>query len=306
MKHTITLLTVGIVAASLASTIATPAAHADLRVVATLPALGALAEEVGGDDATVDVLASPSQDPHYVDARPNYVVSLNRADLVVVNGMELEIGWLPAILAQARNPEILEGRSGYFDASLAITPLGVPAAGTDRSHGDIHAAGNPHYLYDARRAAAIARALGERMAELDPSNAAGYRARATSTAEALDAWAVEAADRFAALGSARIVTYHASMLYLEDWLGLDLVATVEPRPGIPPSPAHTASVVQTMRSQSVGIVLQETYYPTNTSNTLGQLTGATIVTVPSGPANGQYWLDWSEALLDEVHHAMAH
>ena len=303
-RLTLIALTVG--AALLATVVAPAIALADLRVVATLPALGALAEEVGGDAVAVEVLASASQDPHFVDARPNFVVALNRADLVVANGMDLEIGWLFALLAQARNPDVLEGRDGYFDASTAITPLGVPGAGADRSQGDVHAAGNPHYLYDARRAALVARALGERMAALDPGNAAGYRARGEAVAAAIDAWAGQAGDRFGSLGATDIVTYHASMLYLEDWLGLDLVATVEPRPGVPPSPSHTASVVQAMRSQGVGLVLQETYYPTNTSTTLGQLTGATLVTVTGGPADGQTWLDWSESLLDEVYDALAH
>lgn len=283
-------------------------AQAKLAVVATLPDLAAVAREVGGELATVTALASPDEDPHYVDARPSLILPLARADLLIVNGMELEIGWLPPLQTQARNPRILAGGSGFFDASMAVTKLDVPAGRVDRSMGDVHPAGNPHFTHDPRAMAKVARALGDRLARIDPRNAGAYRQRAAATAASLDALAKEVAARFAAIPRERrrVVQYHKSLSYLLDWLGLEQTATIEPKAGIPPNPSHVAQVLTTMRATATRLILQEHHFPQNTTRTLARLAGARLVVIAGGTqfSAGETYADHLHHVTEEVFHAL--
>ena len=260
------------------------AAGGEVKVVTTLPDLAAIARAVGGDRVEAVALARPSEDPHYVDARPSYIVTLNRADVLIVNGLELEVGWLPNLVRRARNPAINVGGRGYLDASTAVELLQVPKGKVDRSQGDIHPGGNPHFLLDPRRGAAIARAIAARLAAVDPEHAAGYQKRGATLAAKLEALALKQRSRFARLPKARraVVSYHASMPYLLDWLGLDEVAQIEPKPGIPPNPRHTARVLKLMKARKVGVVLQESFYPRKVGQTLSKLAGGTLVVLPGG------------------------
>lgn len=286
-----------------------PAAHARLKVVATLPSLGALARDVGGADVEVDVLAAPTQDPHYVDPRPSLIVKLNQADLLVHNGLELEVGWLPRLQVQARNPKIAAGASGVFDASTVVALQDVPTGKIERAMGDIHPGGNPHFLFDPREGAKIASALAERMAALDPGIAEAVRARARTVAADLDKLATSARARVDALPAEkrRVVAYHRSLLYLTRWLGLEEVATLEPKPGIPPDPGHVAAVLQTMKRTGARCLMQEEFYPQSTSKTLAQLTGGTVVVLPGGArfAQGETYAHHIQALVDEVVRGLA-
>jgi zinc/manganese transport system substrate-binding protein len=296
--------------AALAALAIPAAAGADLRVAATLPGLAALAREVGGPDATVIALSSPKQDPHFVDPRPDLVVKLNRVHLLAVNGLDLEVGWLPPLLTAARNPAIVPGGAGHFDASAVVRRLDVPAGKVDRAQGDIHPGGNPHFLFDPRAAAAVARGMGEAMAAVDPAGAAGYRARAADLAGRLETLAAETAARFRALPpeARRVVVYHRSFPYLEDWLGLERIAEIEPKPGISPDPGHVAKVLAAMRERRVRVILQEDFYPAGTSKTLAGLARARLVTIPGGPdfAGGEGPVEWYRRFAGEVHDALAH
>ena len=276
------------------------------KVVATTPTLGALAREVAGPGSSVTVLASPKQDPHYVDPRPDLVLVLNDADLLVANGLDLEVGWLPTLQRGARNPRIQPGAAGFLDASTLVEKLDVPQA-VDRAMGDIHPGGNPHYLLDPRAAAKVARGLGERLAAVDPGGAEGYRARASAAASGLEALAAAQAARFAALPEARrtVVAYHRSLPYLASWLGLTIAVEIEPKPGIPPDPAHVARVLQTMRARGVKVILQEAYYPSSTSKTLAHLGAAKLVLLPGGAAEGESAAAHYQALADELYRALA-
>ncbi|MBM4346054.1 MAG: zinc ABC transporter substrate-binding protein [Deltaproteobacteria bacterium] len=263
-----------------------------LQVVATLPSLAALAREVAGSYAAVECLLSPRQDPHYADARPNLILSLHRADLLVVNGLELEVGWLPGLARQARNPKIQTGAAGYFDASMAVLRLQVPGQ-VDRAMGDIHPGGNPHFHLDPRAAAHIAVALGKSLSTLDPAHAAEYAKNASVLSARLRALAAEIAQRFAALPEAerRLAVYHDSLVYLVDWLHLKQVIAVEPRPGIPPDPGHLAKVVATVRTTGARALVQEEYYPRAASDQVAKLTGMRVAVVAGGPqfsANQRY------------------
>ncbi len=255
-----------------------------LEVVATLPDLGALARAVGGADAKVTVLASHRQDPHYVDPRPSLMLPLRSAQLLVVNGLQLEQGWLPPLIRGARNPRVQVGTQGYLDASFFVQRLQVPTARVSRAMGDVHPGGNPHFTHDPRQGARIATALGQRMAQLDPAHAKGYLARAKALATRLNALASRQRARFAKLPAAKrkVVSYHRSLTYLYACLGLTEVTTVEPRPGIPPSPGHTAKVLTTMRQTGARVIAQESFYPRRVSQTLARLAKGRVVVLPGG------------------------
>lgn len=279
-------------------------AHARLKVVATLSSLGALARDVGGADVDVDVLAAPTEDPHFVDPRPHLIVKLNQADLLVTNGLELEVGWLPKLQVEARNPRIAPGGPGVLAAASVVTLLDVPAGKIERAMGDIHPGGNPHFLFDPRQGARIALALAERMAALDPAIATAVRGRARAVADELEQVARRARARVDALPpeKRRVVAYHRSLLYLTSWLGLEEVATLEPKPGIPPDPGHVAAVLQTMKRTGARVVLQEEFYPRNTSKTLAQLTNGDVVVLPGGArfAQGETYARHMQAVAEEV------
>lgn len=283
-------------------------ALAALKVVATLPDLAAIAREVGGEHVEVTALAPPDQDPHYVDPRPNLILPLNRADLLLVNGLELEVGWLPPLLVAARNGQIQAGAPGYFDASTTIKPMEVPGK-VDRTMGDVHTGGNPHYLLDPRQARRVAAALATHMAKLDGANAASYARRAQAFDARLAALAQAQAARFAALTAAQrqVVSYHASMAYLFDWLTLDAVETVEPRPGIAPTPGHTARVLGAMKRNAIRVVVQESYYPRKTSETLARLVGGAVVVLPGGTrfAEGETYVEHVEKIAEALYDAIS-
>lgn len=283
-------------------------AQAQVRVVATTTDLAAVAKAVGGAHVDVTALSSSTQNPHYVDARPNLIVPLSRAQLLIVNGLELETGWLPPLIANARNRAIQPGSSGYFDASTAIEVLGRPAGTVDRSRGDVHIGGNPHYMLDPRRAKSVANALSERFIAMDPTNAAAFRAQNSAFQAELDTLISQSARQFSALPAAKrqIVTYHSSLTYLTDWLQLSEVATIEPLPGIDPTPRHTANVLQLMRAQNVRAILQEEFYPRSTSTTLANMTSAQIVALPGGTRfeRGETYVAHIRALMRAIFEAL--
>ncbi|MCA9563016.1 MAG: zinc ABC transporter substrate-binding protein [Myxococcales bacterium] len=282
--------------------------EAQLNVVATVPDLAAIANAVGGDLVEVQTLASARQDPHFVDARPSYIVALNGADALLINGLELEVGWLPSLQSSARNSAINVGGRGYFDASSYVQLMGVPAT-LDRSRGDVHPGGNPHFLASPVAAAAVATALGEHFAALDPTNAEAFRQSAEAFSTELTAFATEQRARFDALPAnhRRFVAYHDSLSYLADWLGLEQIATVEPLPGVSPSPGHIAEVLTAMRSGDVKVIIQEEYYPTNSSQTLAELASGQVVVVKGGTRfdESQTYLDRVQELADSLYTALS-
>lgn len=266
-----------------------PAEARPLRVVATVGDLGAIAREVLGAGAEVTVMAKPSQDPHFVDAKPSLMLDLNRADALCAMGLDYEIGWLPVLVRGARNPAIQRGAPGYIDASTAISALDVPSGRVDRSMGDIHPAGSPHFTLDPRNGIRIARALADRFGRLDPPGRVAYARNAGAFAARLDGRIRQWEQMMSPHRGAPIVTYHRSFAYLTAWLGTSEIAELEPRPGIPPNPAHIAEVVARMREHKVRVVLQERWYPSRTGEVVAQQTGAHLVLVEGmTPAGGSY------------------
>jgi zinc/manganese transport system substrate-binding protein len=257
-------------------------ADAALRVVATVPDLAAIAKEVGGDRVTVTAMVLPTQDPHFVDARPNLALDLSRADLLLLVGLDLEVGWLPNLLVGARNPKVQVGASGYLDCSQFVPLLDVPTTKVDRAMGDVHPGGNPHYLYDPRNGARVARGIAERMGELEPANRQAYADAANAFVARLDAARARWESTLAPLRGREVVTHHKSMTYLADWLGFSVPITIEPKPGIPPNPGHVARVVSTMDEHDIRLVFIESYYPPTNAELIRSKVGAKIVTVLGG------------------------
>lgn len=253
-----------------------------LNVVATTPDLAAVAREIGGDAIRVTALAKPTEDPHFVDPKPSHLITLNRADVLIEGGAELELGWLPPLLDNARNPRIAAGAPGRVVASRGIRMLEVPVT-FDRSRGDIHSLGNPHFLVDPLGAKIVAADIAEHLAQVDPGNAARYRgnlARFNSTVDQkLPGWL----QQLAPYKGTKIVTYHKDFVYFAARFNLEIVETLEPKPGIAPSPAHLAQVITTMKSTGARVILVQPYQNRKTAETVARQTGAAVVDMPQQP-----------------------
>ncbi len=281
------------------------AALAKVRVVATMTDLAAVAREVGGPDVEVTALSYPTQDPHFVDARPSLVITMNKADLLILAGLQLEIGWLPTLINGARNAGIQPGTPGYFDVSTVVPLKQVPTQAIDRSMGDLHPGGNPHFMADARNGARVAAAIAARLSQLDPEHTAGYRARARALVARCAALSKQQIARYATIPADRrqIVVYHQSLIYLLDWLGLTQVQTLEPKPGIAPSPGHVATVLGLMKKLGVEAIIQEEYRPQNPGRQVAELAGARLVVIPGGPNfdQGQDYLSYVSEVVDAIY-----
>jgi zinc/manganese transport system substrate-binding protein len=290
-------------AAALAALLLPAAASAKMKVVATLPTLASFASEVGGDRVEVKALVRGFQDPHFVDAKPSLMVDLNKAELLVYVGLDLEIGWLPTLINGARNPRLQTGQPGNLDCSQAIAALDVPSGRVDRSMGDVHPMGNPHYWIPPENAKRVARLIADRLAQLDPEGAADYRKRSDDFGKRVDAKAAAWAPQLAKLKGVRVVTYHRSWTYVSAWLGLDEVGYVEPKPGIPPDPKHIAGLIARMRTDKARLVLMEPFYNKGVAQLVATKSGAKLLTLPTdvgATPEIKDWFDLAGALIREL------
>jgi zinc/manganese transport system substrate-binding protein len=256
-------------------------AQAKLNVVATTPDLAAIAKEIGKDHIDITTLAKPTEDPHFVDAKPSFIIKLNRADMLIEGGAELEIGWLPALLDQARNPK-LAGPPAHVAAAGGLQLLEVPSL-LDRSKGDIHAAGNPHFLVDPENAKAVAQKIADSLCALDQKSCAEYRANLKTFTDAIDAKMAEWQQKLAPYKGQQIVAYHNSWLYFGNRFGLVIDLFLEPKPGVPPTPTHLAEVILKMRQDKVHVIIVDPYLNRRTAETVAAKTGATVVDVTQFP-----------------------
>lgn len=279
-------------------------AEAKVNVVATTPDLGALARAVGGAQVDVKVLARSTQDPHFVDARPNLVLDVSNAHLLVLNGLDLEVGWLPTVITNSRNAQIQPGQPGYLDGSSLIEPKDVPREKLDRSMGDIHPGGNPHYTLNPRNGLVVAKGIAARLEALDPPNGKVYAANVAQLEKSLGALIAEWEKALAPYKGTDVVTYHKSWVYFVEWAGLDEVAFVEPKPGLPPSAGHVARVLAVIKQRKVPLILQEEWYPAATSEQLSRLGGARLVRVPGQTREGQSYGEHLGELVDATLRAL--
>jgi ABC-type Zn uptake system ZnuABC Zn-binding protein ZnuA len=257
---------------------AAPAAAADkLKVVTTTMDLAALATEVGGDRVDVLAIAKGYQDPHFVEAKPSFLLNLRRADLLVVVGLQLEIGWLPPLITQCGNPRIQPAAPGYLDVSQFAEVLEIPTAQVTRAMGDVHPMGNPHFWLEPQNGLRIAQGIAQKLAQMSPGNAAYFQQRLESFRKRL----AEAEQRWDAqmkpYRGQKVVTYHQSWPNFVKRFGLQVVDYVEPRPGIPPSPAHVVELIALMKRDKVKVIMVEPYFDLKTPQSVARETGAQVV-----------------------------
>ncbi|HYU80897.1 MAG TPA: metal ABC transporter substrate-binding protein [Vicinamibacterales bacterium] len=257
-------------------------AHAQnkLNVVTTTEDLAAIAREVGGDRITVEALARGYQDPHFVEPKPSFILKLQRADLLIAVGKELEIGWLPPLVQQSRNANIQPGAQGYLDASMEARILDIPQGQITRAMGDVHPQGNPHYWLDPENGKIIARSIARKFGELRPNDKAFFDQRATEFTSRIGEAEKRWLSVMAPFKGLKVVTYHRSYPNFAERFGLDVIGYVEPRPGIPPSPSHTLDLIQEMKRQQVRIILMEPYFDQKTPNSIAAQTGAKVIVLP--------------------------
>jgi zinc/manganese transport system substrate-binding protein len=267
-------------------------ARAELRVVSSIPTLGSLAKEVGGDRIRVESLGKGSQDPHFVEPKPSLMLTLNRADLLLHVGLELEIGWLPPLILGSRNPNIQNGEPGNLDCSQAIDLLDVPSTKVDRSQGDIHPQGNPHYWVPPENAKRVAALIAGRLAQLDPEGKATYEKRLADFTARVDAKAREWAPLVEKLRGTKVATYHKSWTYVSKWLGLEEVGYVEPKPGIPPDPSHLARLIRHMKSEGAKLLLMESFYSRSIATLVAEKAGARLLILPTDVGADSEIGDW--------------
>lgn len=286
----------------LAALTAFTTAQAKLVVVATLPDYGAVAREIGGDNVEVTTLAKATEDPHFVDARPSFVVKLRSADVLIEGGAELEIGWLPPLLQNARNAKIETGKPGRVIASQGIRLMNVPTTLT-RAAGDVHALGNPHFMIDPIIAKAVAQHIAEAFAAIDAANAAGYRANYAKFEQTINAKLQDWGRALLPFKGAQIVAYHDSWPYFAHRFGFVSEIFLEPKPGIPPSPSHLAEVITKMKATHAKAILVEPYHNRKIAEKVASSTGAHVADVahfPGALPNTESYVAHLDAIVSRV------
>jgi zinc/manganese transport system substrate-binding protein len=283
----------------------TTSALAKLNVVATTPDIASIAKEIGVDNIDLTTLAKPTEDPHFVDAKPSFIVKLNHADVLLEGGAELEIGWLPALLDQSRNTKLGSDSRRHVKCSEGVQLLEIPST-LDRSKGDIHAAGNPHYLVDPVNAKIAAQHIADAFAALDEKNSATYRANLKKFTDALDVKLAEWEKIMAPYKGKQIVAYHNSWLYFGKRFDLVIDLFLEPKPGVPPTPTHLAEVITKMRTDNVHVIIVDPYLNRRTAETVASKTDATVVDVTQFPGGVKGTEGGYIALLDYLVNSVAH
>ena len=283
-------------------------AEAKLNVVATTPDIASIAREVGGNKIEITTLAKPTEDPHFVDAKPSFIVKLSRADALIQGGAELEIGWLPPLLAGARNSKIATGAPGDIRCNQGVRMLEVPTS-LDRSQGDIHPLGNPHFLVDPENAKAAAQTIAAAFEKLDAANASTYEANKTKFIAQLDSRMPGWQAKLAPFKGQPLVAYHNSWPYFAARFGLKSELFLEPKPGIPPSPAHLAEVIEKMKAEKAHVIIVDPYLNRKTAETVAHSTGAVVVDVSQFPGaikgtDGSY-VALIDYLVDSIAKALA-
>lgn len=272
------------------------AADKKLNVVCTLPDLAAIAHAVGGNLIDLTALAGPAEDPHFVDPRPSFARVLNKADLLVEGGAELESGWLPPILQNARNPKILPGRPGHFNAAQGLELKDKPTGPVDRSQGDVHASGNPHYLFDPQNAIIVSRSLASRLGQLDSAHATDFNSNAQKFADRLKSQMDSWQKAFHPLKGQKAIVYHSNLNYFLDRFGVTVFDSLEPKPGVEPSPAHISSLIKRAKADGVKLVLIEENRPKKTAERVAHDIGGKVVVLhhmPQTTGDNRYesWID---------------
>ncbi|MBI4390111.1 MAG: zinc ABC transporter substrate-binding protein [Nitrospinae bacterium] len=280
-----------------------------MNVVTTTADIAALVKEVGGGHVSVTSISKGYQDPHYVEAKPSYMLKVNRADLLVYVGMELEIGYLPLLIEGGRNPNIRLGQPGLLDLSTAIVPIEVPVGEVDRSMGDVHPYGNPHYHLDPANGPLMAGLIADRLSLLDPDHAPEYKSNLENFRKRMEAKLKEWGARMEKFKGTRIVTYHLLWSYFMKRFGLEYAGVVENKPGISPSPKHLLELAETMKRQKIKFILMNDYTDPSFANLLKEKTGASVLILPGSVGGIPEVKDYTglfDYLIAKVEQALSH
>lgn len=258
---------------------AAPLAAQKLQVVTSTTDLSAIARDVGGNRVAVTHIAAGYQDPHFVEAKPSFALRLGKADVFAFVGLDLEVGWMPTLLDAARNPRINPGGAGHLDVSRAIAVLDV-RPNADRSQGDVHPRGNPHYWLAPENAKRIARLFRDRFAQLDPAGVRAYNANTARFEARIDSLTRGLAPQLAAIRGKPVVAYHTSWRYFQDFTGMNIIGFVEPKPGVPPSPSHLAGLIQQMKRAGAKTIIMEPFYDRKMPDFVARNAGGTVLVLP--------------------------
>jgi zinc/manganese transport system substrate-binding protein len=259
-----------------------PRASAQLKVVTSTTDLYDIAKDIGGDKITATHIGEGYQDPHFIEAKPSFILKLREADVWAFVGLDLEIGWMPLLINGARNPRIRMGGTGYVDVSSAIPVLDVPGGNVDRSQGDVHPLGNPHYWLDPENGKRIGALFRDRFSQLDPKSSSVFQANYNKFAESVDAMHKDLGAQLAIIKGKPIVAWHTSWRYFAGYTGANIVAFMEPKPGVPPSPSHLAGVIQTMKRTGAKTIIMEPFYDRKMADfVVRNVPGAKVLILPA-------------------------
>ena len=278
----------------------------DLYVVTTLPSLASITQSIGGDIIDVSSITRGAQDAHYVEAKPSYMLNVNKADLLIYSGLELEIGWLPLLIQGARNDEVTVGSRGNLNASLAITTNNIlekPRGEVDRSMGDVHPMGNPHYLLNPHNAIYVTRLITEKLCELDPEHKTQFQENADLFIQQLENKIKEFEKQTEYLKGQEVVCYHVHWSYLLSWLGLKSAGYIELRPGIPPTPKHKQRIIELIKEHNIKVVIISSWKDPSKAEEVAESTGAKLLILP-GEVNAmegaEDYFSWIEYLTTHL------
>jgi ABC-type Zn uptake system ZnuABC Zn-binding protein ZnuA len=265
------------ISAAIVLALTTSAFAQKVNIVTSTSDLASITREVGGDRVDVTAIAKGYQDPHFVEPKPSFLLLLRNADLLEVVGLDLEIGWIPPLLDQSRNPKIRPGGTGYLDVSTGVEILDRPTGTVNRSMGDVHAMGNPHYWLDPANAVRIAIQISARLSQLKPNDAAYFAGRLETFKKRMNDANKKWTAMLAPYRGAKIITYHNSWPNFTRRYGLDVIGFVEPKPGVPPSPSHTFELINLMKTEKVKAILVEPYFDLKTPQSIAERTGANLL-----------------------------
>lgn len=274
--------------------------EAKLNVVATLPDYGAIAKEIGGDKVDVTILAKPTEDPHFVDAKPSFILKLNRADAIIEGGAELEMGWLPPLLEGSRNKKLQNGELGHIVAAEGIQLLDIPAS-ADRSKGDVHLMGNPHFMIDPIRAKMVAAHVTDVFSKLDAESASTFQENLKAFNSSVDAKMAVWTKLLAPFKGQSLAAYHDSWVYFAQRFGFVIDTFLEPKPGIPPSPSHLSTVIEKMKRNKTHAILVEPHHDHKIAESVASHTGAKVVNVCQFPGGLSGTSTYVELMDKNIH-----
>jgi len=280
-------------------------ASAQLKVVTSTTDLYDIAKQVGGNKITATHIGEGYQDPHFIEAKPSFVLQLRDADVWAFVGLDLEIGWMPLLLQGARNPKLQPGKPGYVDASRVITVLDMARGNVDRSQGDVHPLGNPHYWLDPENGRRIAKLFRDTFSQLDAKNASTYAANADAFTQRLDAAEQSWKADLAKIKGQPVVAWHTSWRYFAEYTGMNIVGFMEPKPGVPPSPSHLAGLIQTMKQTGAKVIVMEPFYDRKTADFVASKTGAKVLVLPPSVGGTKGLDDYIQLMTNDIHQLAA-